>query len=376
VAVETAPRAVPTTARHHEIDRLRILAVLLLFPFHAARVFDTASTWYVKNDESSEVLTWGVVRFLDPWHMPLLFVLAGMATWYALRHRTARAYVRERSARLLLPFVVGVLVIVPPQPFLAQLPDPGGETSYAAFLGGYFTDVTDLTGYDGGFTPAHLWFILYLFAFSLVGVGLFGAIRRRAIDHDIGRPWMLVVTPFAFLVAEALPAPDGVWSPFTTFVMFVGGFVLASSQRLLDTVGRAWRWLLAAGAVSMAAVFTVWASDAPVEDSALADAAFQLLESTNTWLWVLASIGAAAAWLARPPTPLLRSANEAAYPVYILHQTVIVAIGYAVVRWEIGLPLKYLAILVGSFVVTVVLYELAIRRWRTVRPLFGLKPVR
>ena len=42
-------RVEPVRVRHHEIDRLRILAVLLLFPLHAARVFNENSDWYAKN---------------------------------------------------------------------------------------------------------------------------------------------------------------------------------------------------------------------------------------------------------------------------------------------------------------------------------------
>jgi len=57
--------------------------------------------------------------------MPLLFVLAGIATWYAFAHRPAGAYAREPTRRLLVPLLFGIVVIVPPQPFLAQLPYPG-----------------------------------------------------------------------------------------------------------------------------------------------------------------------------------------------------------------------------------------------------------
>ena len=113
-------RVEPVRVRHHEIDRLRILAVLLLFPFHAALVFNENSDWYVKNGRKSPFLSWVVVDFLDPWYMPLLFVLAGIATAYAFAHRPAGAYARERTRRLLVPLLFGIVVMVPPQPFLAR----------------------------------------------------------------------------------------------------------------------------------------------------------------------------------------------------------------------------------------------------------------
>lgn len=88
--------------RRHDLDWLRVLAVLLLIPFHSARVFDVWDDFYVKNADRSEGLTWGVIGLLEPWHMALLFVLAGAASWYALGHRTSGGYLGERFHRLLI----------------------------------------------------------------------------------------------------------------------------------------------------------------------------------------------------------------------------------------------------------------------------------
>lgn len=363
------------TARRHDLDRLRVLAVLLLLPFHSARVFNVDSDWYVKNPRESPLLSWFVVDFLDPWHMPLLFVLAGMATWFALGHRSPATYVRERTSRLLVPAAFGILVIVPPQPFLAQLRYPGHESSYLGFLtGGYFTNVGDLTGYDGAFTPGHMWFVVYLFVFSLVALPLFAWLRRRAVAHDIGRAWMLVATPFLLLLAEAFPSPADAWSPFTTLALFVCGFVLASSETLGDIARRRWKAILSAGVATMAAVYAVEIAGPSISEDSVADAAYQLLESSNTWLWVLGLIGAAGTYLARPSTPSLRYANEAAYPWYILHQTVIVAVAYVVVGWDLGVAPKYLLVLAFSTAITLMAYEFVVRRAYVMRFLFGVKP--
>jgi peptidoglycan/LPS O-acetylase OafA/YrhL len=366
----------PARVRHHEIDRLRILAVLLLFPYHAARVFNENSDWYVKNGRKSPFLSWVVVDFLDPWHMPLLFALAGIATWYAFGHRSAGVYARERTRRLLVPLLFGIVVIVPPQPFLAQLQNPGHESSYLGFLSGYFTNVTDLSGYDGGFTPAHLWFILYLFLFAILTLPALVAIHRAALRRDIGRPGMLVAAPVAFMLLEALPGPEGAWNPFVTMAMFVGGFVLASSERLQALIRRRWKVVLVAATGTMTLQYSIWitAADADWAEGTWQEAAYQLFQSTNTWLWVLGLIGAASVFLARPPTPTLRYANEAAYPWYVFHQTVIVVLAYAVVRWDAWIATKYLVLLVASAAVTFASYEVLVRRTNPMRFLFGLKP--
>jgi hypothetical protein len=53
--------------------------VLLLLPFHSARIFNVGEAFYAKNAELSGPLS-EFVGFVDPWHMPLLFVLAGAST--------------------------------------------------------------------------------------------------------------------------------------------------------------------------------------------------------------------------------------------------------------------------------------------------------
>jgi fucose 4-O-acetylase-like acetyltransferase len=95
------------------VDWLRILAVLLLFPFHTLRVFNS-EPFYVKASTLSSAADW-VISFTGVWHMPLLFFLAGCSTYFALRKRTAGQYALERVKRLLVPLIFGIFVLVPPQ---------------------------------------------------------------------------------------------------------------------------------------------------------------------------------------------------------------------------------------------------------------------
>ena len=100
-------------ARRRDIDWLRIAAVLLLIPFHTARVFNWEEDFYIKN-VPTDVPAQRFIDFVGPWHMSLLFLLAGAASWLAFRYRKGGQYAGERFKRLLVPFVFGVLVIVPP----------------------------------------------------------------------------------------------------------------------------------------------------------------------------------------------------------------------------------------------------------------------
>lgn len=362
-----------STSRRYDLDALRVLAVLLLIPFHSARVFDSFETFYVKNGQTSEGLSWAVIQFLNPWHMPLLFVLAGAATWLALRHRSAGQYRAERAKRLLVPFLFGIAVIVPPQAFLALL-HRGRDVSVGGFLADYWTVEGDLSGYTGSWTPAHLWFIGFLFIFSLVALPLF----RRLRDRTVGARWLLLAMPVILLLTNDLPSPkDDAQNPFYGLALFVAGYLLMADPRAEGLIHRHWKVLFAGAAVSMTAAMTMWVDgvESRLADGSLAEAGLALFEQVNAWVWVLALLGAGQAFLRRPIRGLVY-ASEASYPAYLLHQTVIIAVAFFVVDLNLGLWPKYTLVAVLSLSLTLVLYEFAVRRLNVTRFLFGMKPLR
>ena len=178
------------------IDWLRVLAVLLLFPFHVGRVFNAGEAFYVKGPEVSDTAS-RVMGFFSFWHMPLLFLLAGASTYLALGRRSRKQYAGERLRRLLVPFVFGMLVLIPPQTWYGARFNSGYDGSYPSYLfGGDFLQVeAGRDDYFGGLGTGHLWFILYLLVFSLVALPLWGGRRgegsrlaglSRFLAHPVG----------------------------------------------------------------------------------------------------------------------------------------------------------------------------------------------
>ena len=103
--------------RRNEIDWIRNIGVLLLFVFHTASIFTYYEPWYIWSDNKSWVATIIFILCI-PWHMPILFFLAGVSTRFSLGNRSGRTYVMERVRRLLIPFILGMLILVPPQGYL------------------------------------------------------------------------------------------------------------------------------------------------------------------------------------------------------------------------------------------------------------------
>ncbi|HET6713423.1 MAG TPA: acyltransferase family protein [Actinomycetota bacterium] len=361
--------------RRHDLDWLRVIAVFLLLPFHSARVFDPFEDFYVHSAETSEALFWSVIAFIAVWQMELLFVLAGAASWYAFGRRTAHEYRRERVKRLLVPFLFGLVVIVPIQSYLAIVWRDGGG-SIPAFTADYWTMHREFGGYDGGFTPGHLWFILYLFLYSMVAAPLFARWRARTGPRRWVL-WYLALMPLVLYIGDAVPWPeDGPQNLFYSFALFVGGFLLVSEPRLEAAIDDAWRWLTPVAGALIAGQLWLWISGTGERwDTGATSVVLDLWSATVTWVSVLALLALGKRYLSFE-TAFLRWGNEAAYPIYLLHQSVIIVVAWSALT-AFALPALpgFMVVSVGSLLTTVALYELVVKRTNLTRFLFGMKPL-
>jgi len=368
--------------RIHYVDWLRVLAVLLLFPFHTLRVFNGGDPFYVKAAVTSVPVTY-VLAFISTWHMPLLFLLAGASTFLAVRSRTTGQYARERVTRLLVPFGIGLLLVIPPQTWI------GGRFN-SGYTGSFFTYITsgdflvwnirDGGDYYGGFGIGHLWFILWLFAVSMLALPLVhwcrsdrGAEWARGWAQRLARPVWWLLPPVLVFVGDALPDVAGK-NPFYYLAFFVVGMVAISDESFSLAAARWWGPALAAGSVLCAVYASTWSWRDALPDPSLPLVGANYLGFLGTWLVIVGLIGVGKRWLDRPSDALAYLA-EGSYPVYILHQTVIVLLAFVIVGLPLAWPLQAALLLVASVAVTFAAYE-GVRRVAPLRFAFGMKPRR
>ncbi len=370
----------PDPRRRYDLDWLRIGATFLLFPFHVAKVFDVLPIYHVKNDELVPALDW-LTAFVHQWHMPLFFVLAGWSAYATIARHGTGGFLRERVRRLLVPFLTGVVLLCPVIKWLElrsglsitaagarALAMPFDE-SFLAFLPTFFTRLDR-------FTWSHLWFLLYLFTFSVVFAPLLGRLARTrrtfappsklALYYPLV-PLILIQTTLRLRWPGVQNLYDD-WANVTYYgLFFLLGFAMARWPVWEDRVAREWR---RAGMIGLGAYLVLagaWLGLGAVGSQALAGRSLvlvlpmQALTAVVGYALVVALLGLARA--RRPHDfPLRAYLAEASLPIYVLHQLAIVALGYVLIQTSAPVPVKLPLLLASSFALTVAVYRFVVRR--------------
>ena len=372
--------------RLYYLDWLRVLAMFSIFFFHNARFFDSWD-WHVKNAETGlgpDIF----VQFCNLWMMPIFFILAGASVYYALKFRTTGGFTKERTLRILIPIIIlGWFIIAPPQVYLERLTHGDFSGNFFQFYYPHYFDGLYGLGGNFAFVPMHMWFLWLLFVYSLILLPLF--LHNKKTGRSLGsrlatlfeKPWTLVVPVLLLAVSEVLLDSlgdllswGGGWNHLSYLVFFISGYLMFSNARIQENIKRyaviALIAALALQAVHYILQFGVIKIDIP--DSTLAYLGIRVFDTLRSWLFIMAILGFGSRYL-NFNNRFLGYANEAVLPFYILHQTVILIIGFFVVQWSMGIAPKYFIIASTSFVAIMAIYELLVRRVNVLRFLFGMR---
>ncbi|MDP4089375.1 MAG: acyltransferase [Bacillota bacterium] len=362
--------------RRKELDWIRNLAVLMLFLYHTSVIFAYSGDWYVRSGQNSTLCTVFILSTF-PWYMPLLFFISGAATKFSLESREENQYFRERLNRLLVPFLFGLLVIVPPQTYLARLWRGQNPGSYFEHLKYFFTHVTDFTGYDGSLAPGHLWFILFLFVISLLGMPLIKLFRTpKGISAMLilkkkltGRNvlwWLLLI----FFICEIFPEIAG-QSIVIDLTLFLLGYIVYSDEEYLKAIDKYKRSFLIITLVLIPIGLLYFYNAAELKLGLLSEIAQALIKDAIMSSAIVSIIGYGREYLNRGDS-VLKYLNKACFPVYILHQTVVVITAYFVLHMNLIIYVSIILIVVVSVIITFTAYEIC-RRIKFLRVLLGMK---
>jgi peptidoglycan/LPS O-acetylase OafA/YrhL len=384
----------PDSAHIHYLDWLRVLAILMVFLFHAVHPFDFGD-WQVKNVDQSEILTI-VLLILSIWGMPFFFMVAGAGSWFALQKRTGRQYLRERFYRLLIPFIIGFILFSPIEYYCENMNkiQRGLQTSFQSFFS-VFSAFNPLLLRFPGFSPRwwgygyHLWFLGFLFCFALITLPFFLWMKKKtgvsfcswmAIRCEHRGGLLLFIIPFAAvkLILPTFFPMEHDWADFIFLMCFYAlGFILFADERFTIAIRRDWRIMLTLPTIIIFVMLGMYLMDIPVitwyETPGIPQ--FLLIQIMISIIAVCYSLTMlfVGMRLLDFSNRWLHYGQEAALPFFVLHQPVIIVIAFFVVQWDAGISLKLPVIILSSFAITIALYELIVRRINPLRSLFGMK---
>jgi surface polysaccharide O-acyltransferase-like enzyme len=159
------------------------------------------------------------------------------------------------------------------------------------------------------------------------------------------------------------------------FCFFLFGMVCYSSQQLWGLIGENRKYFLVATVFALIPFYAVYLHFRGVvhypwsEDTV--ETIFNVIAIFVGWFSLITIIAYGQRYLNRPH-PWLKYFNEGLYPFYILHQTVIIAIGYYICQWEWSIVAKFFTISLLTLASCSLLY-FVIRTNNVTRLFFGLK---
>ena len=375
--------------RKHFIDWLRVLAFGLLFLFHSWRPFDHFP-WHIKNEEQNFIFDM-LTMFTHGWRMFLIFLVSGAGTWFAMRSRKD-AFVKDRIKRLIIPFLFGILFIIPPQRFYEWIMFHDFAGNFLDFLTSYPFQQLDANMGSSlllwfGHLGTHIWYLPFLFVMTVFALPLLKKIQNRRFDFSWLKNVMksnygvfILVLPMILVRVLLKPIYSEYtdWADFFVYLFpFLYGFLFMSDPEFINIIKKKMYLFLVVGLIS-SIYFLYTGSQSPENVQEYLYPSFSLyhiqisiVSMLIAYSWILFFLGFFASKFNFKHSILI-PANVSILPIYILHQTLIIVFGFYIVDLEVNLYLKFLIITVTAIPAAVLLYKI-IQTNTILRFLFGLK---
>ena len=379
-------------ARRYDFDWLRTFVILDLIPFHVIFLmiyipeFSQVST----TNLSAALLSAYCIEVL-PWHMPLLFLIAGYSAALSLSKRSLREYSVERFQRLVIPFVFFMTTIsLLPSYFFPTHPDLSSLTD---FIFNYLPDrFRTLFHRDLGIHHhlQHLWFVVYLLVFNVTALPILlkiGRYRIKAIASKLDQNIVcLPMVIFGGIMAtlgyrwplfSQVPNLIDDWSYFAyNLFAFIIGYLLFVDEGLGRSINcklRLWLVLSLVSSVIRLVLLSQY-QEGFYDPSELGRYLLcSLVTGVHTWSQIALMLALAHRYLANTHHPWLTYMKKASFPFYILHLPIIVILGLYITPLGLTVLPEFLLLTVGTAVLTILTYEFLVKPWSFSQMLFGVK---
>lgn len=341
--------------RKNYIDNLRWIILLILIPYHTAMAWNAwGEPNYIFFEENRLISS--IIVFFSPYFMPLLFVLAGVSTKFALQKRTNKEYLIERTKRLLVPLLFGTIVLMPVMAYIADKFNYDYSGGFLEHYAIFFTKYTDLTGADGGFSLGQFWFLLYLLIISVVSVGILAMLKRIHFEAKKTIPfWLVCVLGLPLPLLSELLSIGGKSLVEYTYLFLLGYFVFADEKIVSKAEKNGW---VLFGIGLTATILNVYLFLWVDEEFILLN---NISKYLSEWIMIIAFIGLAKKYL-NNSGKVSKYMNKRSFLFYIYHFIWVVIFQY-VLYGVVGnhTYVLYIGTVLLSYLVTFICCEISLR---------------
>ncbi|MDP6168957.1 MAG: acyltransferase [Candidatus Marinimicrobia bacterium] len=345
--------------RRNDVDWIRVIALGLLIIYHSIVAFQPwgHKIWFIENEDHLEVL-WIPMAMINVWRIPILFMVSGMGVFFAMRNRDWKQLLKERTSRILLPFVFGFFFICPINVYFPSL---------------YFDEEIYYVPNVG-----HLWFLGNIFMYVLLLLPLLIYLNNRTpnfisriltwlFQYRLGIIALALITMIEYLIVQPenftiyAMTPHGFWLGMACF--FIGFCLVSLGNTFWKAVEKARKSALGIG-------FSLYMIRLYAMISTQTQGA-HWLNGFESMCWMLAIFGYGSLYLNKSSNAL-SYCKEAVYPVYIFHMPLQAFFSYLIMPLKLAAILKLVLLIGGIFAGSILLYEI-VKQIKWFRPLFGLK---
>jgi len=344
--------------RRYDIDWLRVLALGLLIIYHAVAAFQpwAYTILFPQNKELLEWL-WVPMSLINIWRIPILFIISGMGVGFAIKRRNWKELLKDRTKRIFVPYIFGFFIICPINIYIASI----------------FYNDAKLSFYIPN--PGHLWFLGNIFTYVLLFLPLLVfwnnnsenivfRILKKAFQNKFG----IYVIALPFLFEALLFQTDnysGYAQTFHGFILglicFLIGFIFISLGNIFwKKVEEIKKVTLIISIILYLVRLLIFELEAPA-----------YIISIESISWMLSIFGYGSKFLNKP-SKKISYLSHAVYPIYILHMPFQYLASLYILPLNLSAIIKLLLLVIVTFLLSLFLYEFVIKRFKLLRPLFGL----
>ncbi|WP_440054557.1 acyltransferase family protein [Pseudoalteromonas sp. T1lg65] len=357
-----------TMSRRVELDWLRVIAFGALIFYHIGMLYSPNWGFHYK---SAYLAPWTeyLMLLFSPWRMLLIWFISGVALRFILDKYGPAKTLLQRTPLLLLPLLFGVWFVVPVQLFAEMVQDGAISLTFPEFYRHFFDlDSRYFTDYQSGIWPHvdvnHLWYLRELWRFTLIiaiGHWLFTSQPLAAIKPYLtSQVGGVLISCFAFIVllwAQISLAGDAK-REVQGFIFLAFGYFIARNDCFFEMLAnnrKLLMWVCLLNATLLLLLYHFYWL--PNNVSKMIKVLGLLSLSVQQVAAVLGILALAGYYLNRPH-PILHKLNRAVFPVYIWHQSVIIAVAFWLSQYQLGGMLEFILIVVANIVVALACFVL------------------